>query len=149
MYAFLSDLIPRSIQTKNRRHLERYRENIRSAFREHYVDAELLSVSLYGIVYYFHRSPTTLDADNISKPIWDALEAVAYSNDNMVKLRTAGFFDLGLETIDVLELSEIPDSVFDDFLKMIDNKEEHILYIEIGKMNYELFRFGCEGISEV
>ena len=151
MYAFLSDRKPRSIQAKNKRHSEIYRENIRSAFREYHVNVELLNGNLYGAVYYFHSIPTQLDADNLSKPIWDALKDVVYPDDNAIKLRTVGILDLGSgapDILNVLDLSLMPDSLMTDFLEMIDNKE-HILYIEVGELNYGLFRFGCEGVSEV
>ena len=44
---------------------------------------------LYAAIYYFYREDVGLDADNISKPAWDALNAVGYSDDKQIKIRTA------------------------------------------------------------
>lgn len=144
MYVFLSDLRPRSVNAK---YSEKYKQRVQLAFKMQYADAGQLSGDLYGIVYYFHSVPTQLDADNISKPIWDALSDVAYTDDKKVKLRSAGIFDLQSEPIEILDLSGMPDSVFGRFLEMINSKE-HILYVEVGELAYSLFRFGCGRANE-
>ena len=102
-----------------------------------------MNESLYGFVYYFHKIKTQLDADNLSKPVWDALGTVVYTDDKLVKFRSSAVFDLRATGIEVLDLSDIPDYLLDDFLEMIEN-EDHILYVEVGKFDYELFQFKYE-----
>ncbi|MEK7395728.1 MAG: RusA family crossover junction endodeoxyribonuclease, partial [Candidatus Poribacteria bacterium] len=122
----------------------------KKAFKGYNVSAVQLEGNLYGVVYYFHRVPTQIDADNISKPIWDALNEIAFQDDRNIVLRIAGVFNLNLEQIDVIDLSQMPDLVLDDFSEMINENggKQRIIYVEIGKLNYNLFRFGYE-ISEV
>jgi hypothetical protein len=138
MYVFLSHLIPHSV---NARSLQKYKQNIQDAFRACYENPAPLDGSLYGRIYYFHKDRTELDADNMSKPIWDALETVAYLDDRMIKLRSAGIWDLRAASIEILDLSQMPDTLFADFIQMID-EEDHILYVEVGELDYSLFRFG-------
>lgn len=85
---------------------------------------------------------TQLDADNLSKPIWDALRGIAFKDDFQIRFRSAGLFNLGAEKIDELDLTNMPDYVFDDFLEMIDGESSHILYVELGEFSYDLIRFG-------
>lgn len=145
MYAFLSNRKPKSVNARSK---QTYKEGVRTDFESHCAGLPHLPGKLYAIVYYFHNVKTDLDADNMSKPIWDALESSAYSDDKVIRWRCAGTFDLRADSIEVLDLSGIPDSLFAGFLRMID-EEDHILYVEVGLLNHSLFKFGCEGESEV
>jgi Holliday junction resolvase RusA-like endonuclease len=140
MHAFLSNLKPRSV---NARTSELYKNGIQDAFRRYHQTMITDSENLYGFIYYFHRVKTELDADNLSKPIWDALTAVAYTDDKIIRFRSSGVFNLQDEQLEVLDLSEMPDYVFEDFLSMIE-REDHILYVEFGRFDYGLFRFSYE-----
>lgn len=140
MYAFLSKLRPRSVNAKKS---EEYQHGLARDFRSYHAEEIKIDGNLYGVTYYFHKGKTELDADNLSKPIWDALESIAYVDDKLIKFRTSGVFDLRSEPIEVLDLSNIPDYLFSDFLEMIE-KEDHILYVEFGKLNYSLFSFAYE-----
>jgi len=140
MYAFLSNLKPRSV---NAQKSEKYKNGIQDAFRHYHGTIPPISGSLYGFIYYFHRVKTELDADNLSKPIWDALKLVAYTDDKIIRFRSSGIFDLQSEQLEILDLSRMPDYVFDDFLRMIES-EDHILYVEFGEFDYGLFQFAYE-----
>jgi hypothetical protein len=105
---------------------------------------------LYGIVYYFvrgYRPTNDADADNVSKRVWDALEGVAYQDDEVVRLRIAGVIETGggpgndsprLEQIDLSDLS--PD-VARALLDLVGRQEAHILYVELGPLNGSMFLF--------
>jgi Holliday junction resolvase RusA-like endonuclease len=123
---FLSNSRPRSVNAKN---TEIFKQDIQEAFKEYNFSANQLEGNLYGIVYYFHRIPTQIDADNISKPIWDALNTIAYSDDKNIKLRIAGVFDLNSVPIEEIDTSQMSDSVIVDFLKMTNEnaREKHIM----------------------
>jgi hypothetical protein len=107
-----------------------------------------LEGNLYGVVYFFHNveGQNMPEADNISKPLWDALNKIVYQDDRNIILRIAGVFNLNIEPIDVIDLSQMPDLVLDDFSEMIEEneREQRIIYVEIGKLNYNLFKFGYE-----
>lgn len=100
--------------------------------------------SLYGVAYYFHRGPTQIDADNLSKPIWDALQGAVYDDDASIKLRIAGVIDLSKpDGVVEMDLLRMPERVYESFLEAIDG-EEHILYIEIGSIGMHHYRIGLE-----
>jgi Holliday junction resolvase RusA-like endonuclease len=140
MYAFISNIRPCSVRAKT---TERFKKAIRNAFKSYYPSTELLSNDLYGVVYYFHKKHNQLDADNLSKPIWDALEGILYEDDSIIKYRTAGIFDLRSSELEILDITLMPEQVASDFLERLDDSD-HILYIEIGNLDYSLFKFGCE-----
>jgi len=82
MYAFISNMRPCSVRAKT---TERFKRAIKEAFKSYYPSTERVSNDLYGVVYYFHKTHNQLDADNLSKPIWDALEGVLYEDDSIIK----------------------------------------------------------------
>jgi hypothetical protein len=128
---------------------EYYKEGIRGAFRTYCPGAAVAAdAPFYAVVYYFHRVPSQQDADNISKPILDALEGLAYADDRLVKFRQAAMFDLLSDPLAELEISNLPGEVFSKFLEMLDT-EEHILYVELGRLSFKQIRFGYEVSSEV
>jgi len=64
-------------------------------------DARPVSV----LIYYIADAPMQGDIDNIIKPILDALETVAYLNDNQVERATVQKFEPGVER-EFLSLSD-------------------------------------------
>ncbi|MCP4351585.1 MAG: RusA family crossover junction endodeoxyribonuclease [Desulfobacterales bacterium] len=138
MKAFLSNKKPKSMQSGTK---SKYQEHLRYAYNEYCNSDDFEVVPLYGKAYYFHRESTQLDADNMSKPIWDALEGLAYEDDSIIKLRHAGIVDLRETDLELFDLSSIPDSVANSFLDMIGS-EKHILYIELGKLRNDMIVFG-------
>jgi Holliday junction resolvase RusA-like endonuclease len=142
MIGFICPFRPRSVNAKQ---TEKYKEKIKEYFRYYYPDMSIFdNEKLYGIVYYFYRRKTELDADNLSKPIWDALETVLYNDDRIIKLRYSGIYDLKND-VTKLDITRMPKNVYSDFLEYIENIEcEHLSYIELGKLNNSLFIIGGE-----
>jgi Holliday junction resolvase RusA-like endonuclease len=144
MQAFVCDCLPRSVNPRGKaeRKAEYYKSLI-TAFRKYHADTPPLESCLYGIVYYFHKAKTQLDADNLSKPVWDALRGAAFTDDFQIRFRSAGLFNFGAEKIEELDLTNMPDYVLDDFLIMLDSRK-HILYVEFGEFSYDLIQFGID-----
>jgi hypothetical protein len=141
MVSFLCDFRPRSVNAKS---TTAYKDAILTSLARYAGDTELLNGYLYGIAYYFHRRPTELDADNMSKPIWDALTQALYEDDRSVKLRYAGVFQIAdSASVNVLDISRVPSDVLTDFLAMLDERD-HILYIEIGALKPDHYVMGME-----
>lgn len=140
MAAFLYPGRPLSVNAQKRKP---YNEGLANAFKKYHPQAQPFDDDLYGFVYYFHKQSTGLDADNLSKPVWDALKAIAFTDDKLLRFRAVGSYNLQSEPIGVLDLSTMPDYLLDDFLEMIE-RESHILYIEVGHFDHRLFQFGYE-----
>lgn len=142
MISFLFNRQPQSFNTKDAAKKAAYKAEVINAYNKYNPRATPLVGELYGIVYYFHRDPTGLDADNLSKRLWDALSKTAYVDDNAVKIRFSGIFDLSRGS-GAIDFTSMPARVFADFVTMIGT-EKHTVYVECGKINYDLYRFGCE-----
>lgn len=140
MYAFVAPTRPRSVQARKTAH---YKDEVVRAFRRYVPAAEQLDGPLYGVVYYFHNVKTDTDADNISKPVWDCLEGVAFANDRNIKLRIAGMHDLSSASLETLDISRIPLEVVPD-LHHLTQTADHVVYVEVGRLHESMFRFGCE-----
>lgn len=138
MQAFLCTYRPRSINAK---YTDRYQERIWEAFSTYCAVEQPLDTPLYGIVYYFHNQPNQLDADNLSKPIWDALEGIAYQDDLIIQLRHAGVINLRKTDLTVFDLSRVPDLVANDMIAFAGTRD-HIVYVEFGSLESEMFTFG-------
>lgn len=144
MHIFLSKLRPRSVRAKMP---EQYKEGIRNAFQLYCADRHSGPDPLYAIVYYFHRRPNEQDADNISKPILDALEGLAYEDDRIVRFRQAAMLDLESDPIGSLDMASIPETILTPLLAMLEG-EDHVLYVELGRLSYSQVRFGYEAAAE-
>ena len=83
---------PVSYNSADSKKRERYKGTILDAFSRNYngkVPKFRKGVELYGHVYYFTSDGTDLDADNISKPVWDALIGIVYDDDKQIVQRTS------------------------------------------------------------
>jgi Endodeoxyribonuclease RusA len=130
----------------------RFDEEMRAAYRR--AGGLFSEQPCYGLVYYIKRGydpARDADADNIAKPVWDALEGAAYPDDRAVKLRVAGLIEAG-ETPDGsptmvdLDLTEVPKATADELFSLLfDRGEEHVLYIEIGPIERGMFRSWLSG----
>ena len=142
MYVFLVNKQPKSV---NARYTDKYKQEIKKTFLSDYGAITPLSDTLYGICYYFHNKPSTMDADNLSKPIWDALEEIVYTDDKIIKLRISGMIDLKKHhESTTIDFTYLPVKIFARFIDMMDT-EDHILYIELGVLDYKKhFRMNIE-----
>lgn len=145
MYSFLCASQPRSINARGK---EAYYDRIQNDFLNSIVgEFELLDEKLYGIVYYFYKKDINIDADNLSKPIWDALQEIIYDDDKIIQYRIAGKVPIESDDFAEIDLTNFPIGLELAFYEMIDS-EDHILYIEVGRLDYKMFEFGFEAKDE-
>lgn len=140
MLAFLVKREPRSVNAKS---CKKYQAHIRNDFDTGKCGKTCSGKELYARIYYFHSVRTGIDVDNLSKPILDALQGKAYANDSQVTLRTSARINLSSTNIEVTEfdIKNIPDKIVENLLDCFD-KEEHFMYIEVGKFLQEMIIFG-------
>lgn len=141
MLAFLCSATPHSVNSKNKAAKAAYYAKLVAAFQQYHPSVVPITGNQYGFVCYFYRSKTPFDADNLSKPIWDALVKTAYQDDSIIRLRTSGLIDQDSYELDAIDVTNMPDTILDDFLSMLDNAN-HIIYVEMGPLDYGFFRFG-------
>lgn len=119
-----------------------YKTLIQTAFRQFNTE-NILTNELYGAVYHFYNKNENIDADNLSKPLWDCLKGFLYNDDEQIKIRIAGSFDLSKNDFNILNFSGLSGDVIIELLESFDI-EEHIVYVECGTLNYSNFKFNIE-----
>lgn len=143
MFNFVISTKPKSFNSKDRQKAEAYRNKLQLAFAATHPIHKLLTEELYGVVYHFFRTDIGIDADNISKPVWDALRGIAYEDDKQIKMRIAGSFDLTAYPITILDFSGLSGATIDTLLENIHN-QDHVLYVEFGKFTTDMVRLNLE-----
>lgn len=130
----------------NAKKKQRYMSRISESAKERITKKDLKvylngSESLYARVYYFHRINTEIDADNISKPIIDALRKIVYDDDKFVIKRIASIIDLSYDYI--VDDNNISDELYDELITVLnDESENHIIFVEVGSLDERRVRFG-------
>lgn len=112
------------------RHKEDFKRKIINCYQRKYSDT-LPSSDLYGTIVYLYKENKNLDADNISKPIWDSLNGVAYDDDNQIKIRTAINIDISEEFI-IFDMDGYIDTKIKIEILNSMLRNDHTLYIEAG-----------------
>ena len=143
MIAFIVKREPRSFNARSK---EQYKKDIEKEFMKNNFKNVPFCCFVYSKIFYFHSEKTSIDADNLSKPIVDALRGKAYYDDNIVILRICGRIDLSNSLITEFNIEHMPESVLKDFLDTSDI-EKHFLYIEIGEFSNNMIILGDDNDS--
>ena len=114
-------------------------------FTANYPAHKPVKTELYGLVYHFYRRDIGIDADNLSKPIWDSLKGVLFEDDKQVKMRIAGSFDLSTNDFTTIDLSGLSGSTITSLLDALQEEtHEHILYVECGRFTADMIKLNLE-----
>ena len=143
MYSFVVSTKPKSYNSKDKKKALEYQIQMQVAFAKSYPRHSLLTEDLYGMIYHFFRRNIGIDADNLSKPVWDGLKGIVFEDDKQVKLRIAGSFDLTANDLTVLDFSGLPGAVIASLLEAVET-EEHVLYVECGRFTTDMIRLNLE-----
>lgn len=111
-------------------HREAYKNAIKSNFQRNY-KGQFPNSDLYGTVIYFFKDDCNLDTDNLSKPVWDALSNVAYTDDKQLKIRSAISFDLSENDFYMLDINGLEGDIYYNLINGILGND-HIVFIEGG-----------------
>ena len=109
-----------------------YKKRLSSAYERRF-SGMLVGKELYANIYYFYKEDVGVDADNISKPAWDALNAVGYTDDKMIKIRSAVAVNLCEYDIVDFDQDNMPTDVLVDLVQSISDND-HTLYLEVGEI---------------
>lgn len=142
MYSFIVSTQPKS---HNSRKPLIYQNRLKVAFSASYPVHIPVKTDLYGLVYHFFRRDIGIDADNLSKPIWDALRGVLFDDDKQVKMRIAGSFDLSTNDFTTIDISGLSGSMITTLLDALQEEtHEHILYVECGNFMTDMIKLNLE-----
>jgi len=135
-----------SVQSNNKRRAL-YQERLRNKAQELMKNSSKSWIDdankqLYSRTYYFHRRRSDTDADNLSKPVLDALIGAVFRDDKQVIWRVAAKIDLN-EHFSISR--NLPAEWFRQLLLSIDDENiEDIVFIEVGDYSEIDLRFGRE-----
>lgn len=73
-----------------------------------------------------------VDADNISKPIWDAVNGQVYQDDRKIVMRTAAVIDVNAHPFNSIDTTDMSGSVAADLIQNLTETNVKCLYIECG-----------------
>ena len=96
---------------------------------------------LYARVYFFTSDGVNVDCDNISKPIWDAVNKLVYDDDRKIIMRTASVIDVNIHQL-AIDASTIDSDVAADLMQGLTEDDVRCLYIECGEFNESMISIG-------
>ena len=97
---------------------------------------------LYCKVLYFHQGRRGIDADNLSKPVVDALKGCIYGDDAQIALRIAAKVDLAHDAYTVVGGAGLPQYLELQAMIADPAAEKDILYVEVGDLARVDLRLG-------
>ena len=145
MEIVIKGLVPLSYNSKNKTAKAVYQKRILSAFQRKYSGAIPrfpANQELYAKVFFFTSDGVNVDADNISKPIWDAVNGVAYVDDRKIVMRTAAVIDVRTHPLNTIDTSGISGDVAANLIQNLTEKNVRCLYIECGKFEESTIKIG-------
>lgn len=139
---------PFSYNSTDAKKKDKYVQLIRDTFDKEYkgkVPKLGKGNELYGQVYFFTSEGTDLDADNISKPVWDALEGLVYENDKQIVMRKSAVIYKNRHDLIALDGNSARAA---DLLQVIQKKMVKCIYIECGHFNESMVEIDLEELYE-
>jgi hypothetical protein len=128
--------------------MDGYRTFLQAEFNRKYPGHVIELNLLYGKVFWIHRTGDAYfilrDADNFSKPLWDALEECVYDNDRQIRFRQAAKLQHGADSLTV-NVEHMDDTDYEELLNFhldATNTNQNWLYIEIGDFKHTQVKFG-------
>lgn len=139
---------PVSYNSADPKKREKYKETIIDAFSRYYngkVPKYRKGVELYGQVYYFTSDGTDLDADNISKPVWDALIGTVYEDDKQIVQRTSTV--VYTKKHDLIPINGDSDTSA-ELLQILTRNNVKCIYVECGHFKETMIEIEKEVLYE-
>ena len=143
MVCFVSGQQPISIQAKS---FQKYKQRLKKEFEQYKNIFHNMPITenIYSKIIYIHSNSnvSSLDVDNMSKPIVDAFKGTIYLDDNIINHRICSkikFDDLASYE---LQSNLLPIEISEKLDELIMNKSPHIIYFEIGLFSPDMVFFG-------
>lgn len=141
---FVTNSKPASYNSANK---TKYEGQLRSEFDDKYSSCysglPTSETNLKARIIYIHRLLSNIpDVDNLSKPIIDAFRSVIYKDDCLFAQRTANIIRYNDFDLTMVDATDLPQPVLDDFVDFVNKKEQHIVFFGVGNMNLSDIKIG-------
>ena len=145
---FVTNAEPCSYNNTKRKAI--FKSRVQSEFNTKYlhlyeeIGLPIKDKTLKAHVVCIHQLPLayTPDADNLSKPFIDAFCKIIYEDDRQVIRRTADILKLKDFDFMTVDVTDMPQEVYDDFENFYLKKEKSILFFELGEFSSSEIRIG-------
>lgn len=81
------------------------------------------------------------DADNISKPVWDALRGVAYHDDKQIRRRSSGIIELPPGTLTQFNFTDWPSALVTAVEQASTRPNFNLLCLQLSLLEPAHFQF--------
>lgn len=145
MHSFIFKRQPKSYNSgfKSETAKTNYLNELQNSIKQFNTVTAPFTDDLYGVVYYFHKKNTGTDADNISKPLWDILKGIFFTDDHQIKLRIAGSIDISAGDFSIIDFSNLRGEITAELIEAFETKD-HVVYVECGLLNNSMYKFNLE-----
>ena len=99
-------------------------------------------IELYAKAFFFTSDGVNVDTDNISKPIWDALNGLLYDDDCNIVLRMASVIDVERHPITTIDATKIDGDVAVELMQGLTDKNVKCLYLECSQFYDTMVKIG-------
>ena len=142
MELVIRGVVPLSYNSKKK---DVYQKKIRSAFLRKFkgnVPKFPTGIELYAKAFFFTSDGVNVDTDNISKPIWDALNGLLYDDDCNIVLRMASVIDVERHPITTIDATTIDGDVAVELMQGLTDKNVKCLYLECSQFYDTMVKIG-------
>lgn len=139
---------PVSYNSSDSKKRERYKGTIVEAFSRNYngkVPKFRKGIELYGQVFFFTSDGTDLDADNISKPVWDALIGTIFEDDKQIVQRTSTV--IYTKKHNLIQINGNSDTSA-ELLQILTGNNVKCIYVECGYFKETMIEIEKEDLYE-
>ena len=155
-YSFIvKNVNPLSQNNRPTRLLQQYRTQLIGPFQQKYrIPPPAIRhgyirkpIALHGKAIYIHKAKDSKDADNISKPLWDALNMYLYDDDNQIIHRQvvkAYLGDPDIYNLHEFDLTHVGSTEFTELVYFIldsTNTDDRLIYIDISDYESKNVKF--------
>lgn len=129
---------------QKQRTLDRFSERLKQQFQTTYPPHRPLADLLSGDIIWLtnkYEPGKHPDADNISKPVWDALSGLAYEDDKQIRRRSSGIIELTPGTLTELNFSTWPPVVVDTVEQVSMQPVFNLLVLHLCPLTLTHFQF--------
>ena len=130
---------------KKEKYKQEFQEEFKTLYGHLYPNLPIHQKTLQSNIVYIHhqlQNGCVPDVDNLSKPIVDTFTGVIYDDDRQIIRRAANIIELKDFDFFAVDATNMPVEIFEAFETYYENKEQNIIYFEVGEFSVSQIKIG-------
>ena len=130
---------------KKEKYKQEFQEEFKTLYGHLYPNLPIHQKTLQSNIVYIHhqlKNGCVPDVDNLSKPIVDTFTGVIYDDDRQIIRRAANIIELKDFDFFAVDETNMPIEIFEAFETYYENKEQNIIYFEVGEFSVSQIKIG-------